>query len=80
MEIIQDGYVCVDCCFMIANGILPSNPEEYPAGHEGKIADATFGWVLSGDDEHPDLEFSRSRCETCGSDLGGQRYWAVKLG
>lgn len=79
MEIVADGYVCVDCAYVMANGDLPDETENYPERLK-EVAEATAGWSYAADEEHEDLEFSWSECECCGSTLGGSRYWAVKLG
>lgn len=79
MKVNRDGYVCLDCCYMMANGELPGEVRGENESRADKVARATAGWTLAGDDEHPDLEFSWSACETCGSALGGERFFACEL-
>ncbi len=78
VEVIEDGYVCSDCMFMMANGET-GDPDHSEAKVE-EIAQATAGWCCAEDADHPDQEFSTSACRTCRCHLYGSRHWAVKLG
>jgi hypothetical protein len=77
LRVVEDGYVCHDCKFMIANGEI--GPDTSGA-RLAEVAKATAGWTLDDSPEHPEHEFSSSPCRTCRSRLGGSRMWAVKLG
>jgi hypothetical protein len=77
MEVIDSGYVCMDCVMMIANGEV--DPETSPA-REAEVAEATAGWVLGGSDENEEAHFSWSPCDCCGCRLGGDRMFASQLG
>lgn len=69
---------CVDCLMLVANGNVPDDRPE--------LSDdiATYlrlkpnqHLVCSGDSEYD--EFSWSRCECCGSNLGGSRHQLAVL-
>jgi hypothetical protein len=77
LEVIADGYVCSDCCLMIANG--ETGDPDHNETTVDMIAQATAGWCLD-DSEHPDQEFSTTPCRTCGMLKYGARHWAVRLG
>lgn len=76
-RVIEDGYVCVNCLLMMTNGDYSAELSQAAVEY---IAECTAGWYAAEDDKYPNLEFSRSRCACCRSTLGGNRFWAVKLG
>lgn len=83
-----DGWCCIDCTMLLANGETPPEmDEEETAAYLARIPDfprATLGngtdscgcddWNT---DEHrygcEHVDFSSSRCDVCGSTLGGSR-------
>ena len=79
-------WVCVDCMFVHANGETESEPDREPLNLlEGQ--EVTLGMLYSehscGRETDPDMseececeqqDFSWSRCEGCGSTLGGSRH------
>jgi hypothetical protein len=72
-----DGSVCVDCVMVIANGDT-SGISDVGAWEAGVAAlDACEGGrftvVLACDDQCEGW-FSHSRCDYCGSTLGGERH------
>ncbi len=78
LELIDDGYACIDCVMMMANGET-GDPDDSEERIE-EVAQATAGWSPADSDEHPDQEFSCTPCRCCRSHLGGRRGWVVKLG
>jgi hypothetical protein len=70
-------YVCTDCVFYIANGDLPEDDTNAwsPDNFDARWRDYN---VCCGDSEK-DNEFSWSRCDGCGSKLGGARFHCVAL-
>jgi hypothetical protein len=76
-SVVADGLeVCTDCALMIANG-------EGSEDHARKVssvwgADA-IGLVLTCSDEDCSPPFSWSRCDGCGSTLGGDRHEAAVI-
>jgi len=68
---------CVDCLMFVANGDEPDTDSdgwcpERIATHLGTDS----GFVCCGDSNR-DMGFSWSRCECCGSSLGGSRHHLV---
>jgi hypothetical protein len=77
-EITTDLWVCTDCIFLIANGDLPEEPNDYDAGAIGRIW-AGYNVVPDGrhegEDEDADVQtFSWASCDGCNSHLGGARH------
>lgn len=64
--------VCVDCAMLIANGETPPDNPEFD------LLDEWDGWVVVLNcPEDCEGGFSWSRCDGCGSTLGGDRHPAV---
>lgn len=79
-------WVCAECLMMHANGETGGDPDREPLGLLDNCV-TTLGLVYEehecGKEDDPDLEiececdtqeFSSSRCEGCGSALGGSRH------
>ncbi len=67
--IIETGVACTDCALILAN-------DEGTDEHRERMAtwlDGTPGEVVLGDLDNTDL-FSTARCDTCGTDLAGERF------
>ena len=88
VKIIDDQFmVCADCCGVLANGDYSALDYYYPdpAECEDKIKaidqgmSRVEGYIALGDRER-DHEFSRSRCDCCGTHLAGARTHFVVLG
>lgn len=88
VKIIDDQFmVCADCTPVLANGEYTHLDYYYPdpAECEDKIKaidkgmDDAGGYIALGDREH-DEEFSRDRCDCCGTRLAGSRTHFVVLG
>ena len=85
--IADDLWVCTDCAMMIANGELGRGDWDAEVAHCQRMNEELAGWmqehpyaqmVLSGG-EGDDPRFSWSRCDGCGSTLGGDRERAAVL-
>ena len=85
--------ICVDCMILLANGELPTDPDDRVDPPLSKITDDVD--ITPGGD-HDDwcpakdvtarhqvececdrIDFSTARCGGCGSELGGERYKAT---
>ena len=64
---------CSDCLMFVANGDMPEDREGFVEDFELW----TEGFVICLGDNDIDLGFSWSRCECCGSRLGGDRHRLV---
>jgi hypothetical protein len=77
--VIDDIWFCVDCTMYAVNGDLPEEGE-------GDCTEGVNAYgphlVMDDDSETGEghLEFSRCRCDACGSHLGGERYRFAVLG
>ena len=87
-ELINDRFMaCGDCTPVLANGDYTHLDYYYSFVHEceamieriNKGMENAGGYIMRGDDEHDD-EFSRSRCDCCGTSLAGSRTHFVVLG
>ena len=76
-----DIFVCTDCAMFIANG-------EISPDSETKESDILLGLdkflprhlsLDSSENNCMDKEFSHSRCDCCGSRLGGARFRAAAI-
>lgn len=86
--IANDLWVCTDCAMMLANGELGQGDRNAEIAHAQRMNEELAGWlqeggpyvqmVLSGE-EDDDSRFSWSRCDGCGSTLGGDRERAAVL-
>ena len=65
-----DFDACTDCLLFVANGDLPEDREDFVKDFEHW----TEGFYMCLGDNDGDSNFSWSRCECCGSRLGGDRY------
>jgi hypothetical protein len=74
-----DLEVCTDCLMLMANGGMGDVTEEEEAAHceamEARWPMAEGWHVVSGSCDE-ECGFSWRSCESCGSHLGGDRYWA----
>lgn len=66
--------VCTDCCMLIAN-------DEATDEHRAKVAEfddpsSPGTWVVTGEQSIP---FSTAPCDSCGTDLAGERITAAIL-
>jgi hypothetical protein len=73
---IRDLWICVDCLFVVANGV--ETPDQ------AKAADAmAVRWpehiIVPAAQEDEEPHFSWSSCDGCGSSLGGDRERAAAL-
>ena len=77
----DDLAVCIDCAMILANGELGLGDDAADAAHAALISAQwpDGGLVLSCPDDCEE-SFSWSRCDGCGSALGGGRHSAVVLG
>lgn len=80
-------WICVDCMQALANGELCDDADREPLSALDADAEVTCGLIASEhecdslDDcngECERQEFSWSRCEGCGSNLGGERLAATE--
>lgn len=87
-KVIDDEFmVCADCTPVLANGDYTHLDYYYSFVHEceavieriNKGMDNAGGYIALGDREKDD-EFSRSRCDCCGTHLAGARTHFVVLG
>lgn len=83
--IADDLSVCVDCALLIASGEVTDSDGNDITAVVASRQDLWWGtaldggtFVLSGTDDEP--FFSWSRCDGCGSALGGDRMKAAVLG
>jgi hypothetical protein len=70
---------CVDCLMLVANGDVPDDRPELDSEIDAYLQlKPNQHLVCSGGDSEDD-EFSWSRCECCGSSLGGSRHQLAVL-
>jgi len=87
-KLVDEIMVCSDCLMVIANGDytgldLENTPDDPDAGSRrareiDEGIESFKGYLCAGDSDK-DHEFSWSRCECCGSKLGGSRHHVVIL-
>lgn len=71
-----DLLVCIDCLFVLANGVADEGDERVVAAMSKEWPPDLFQLVPACP-EDCEGNFMWSRCEGCGSSLGGDRHPAV---
>ena len=69
-------YVCVDCLFVAEYGFIEDSTYDHIEHIKSQLNSVDGHWVSDFDSETGEgvFIFSLSRCDGCGSHLGGDRY------